>query len=277
MPPKLTATPSLPRRLPDWALRLLRRAATGKLTESDRLWSDPARIFRRAGIDPYLWQRQILESKCDKIIVLCARQTGKSLACAALALRTMLLEAPALVLVVSPSDRQSGEFVRKAKGFFYSLRGPEIPAAVADSTLQLHLANGSRLIGLPDSEGTVRCFSQVNLIFFEEASRVPDSLYHTCTPMLAASQGRRVALSTAFGRVGWFYQTWDHDLDWQRFSITADQCPHFTKEFLEGERSKMPDRWFQQEYFNAFLDPLDSVFRAEDIARLVDPNEKPIW
>jgi hypothetical protein len=201
---------------------------------------------------------------------------GKSLVCAALALRTMLLEAPALVLVVSPSDRQSGEFVRKAKSFYFLLRSSEVPHVVGNSALQFHLSNGSRLVGLPDSEGKIRGFSDVRLLFLEEASRVPDRLFHTCTPMLAVSHGRQVALSTACGKQGWYFDAWENDKSWHKENVTAEQCPRISRAFLEAEKQKMPERWFVQEYYNAFLDPSDSVFRQEDIDRLVDPSIKPL-
>jgi hypothetical protein len=181
-----------------------------------------------------------------------------------------------LVLVVSPSDRQSGEFVRKAKSFYYSLRGKEISAAVADSALQLHLANGSRLIGLPDSEGKIRGYSDVKLLFLEEASRVPDTLFHARTPMLAVSHGRQVALSTAFGKQGWYFDAWDHDPTWYKENITADQCPRISAEFLASEKRKMPERWYRQEFFNEFVDPVDSVFRFADIEAMVDPTAKSL-
>jgi hypothetical protein len=256
--------------------KLERILAAPTATLTAKLWTDPAAIFHQVGLMPDPWQERVLRSQADKIMILAARQVGKSLVCAALAVRTMLLEAPALVLVVSPSDRQSGEFVRKAKNFYYALRGNEIPAAVADSALQLHLANGSRLVGLPDSEAKIRGFSDVKLLIYEEASRVPDALFHTCTPMLAVSHGRMIALSTAFGRLGWYFDAWDHDQSWHKENVTADKCPRISAEFLAAEKKKMPERWWLQEYHNVFLDPEDSVFRHEDIEALVDPNAKSL-
>jgi hypothetical protein len=237
---------------------------------------DPAAVFREAGVSPDPWQERVLRSRAKQIIIVAARQTGKSFVCSALALRVMLLEAPALVLVVSPSDRQSGEFVRKAKSFYHSLHGPDVPRPIADSALQLHLENGSRLIGLPDSEGKIRGYSDVKLLFYEEAARVPDALYHCCTPMLAVARGRKVALSTAFGKTGWFWDKFDRDKGWEKYRITAEQCPRITKEFLEDEKRKMPERWFSQEYGCEFLDPMDSVFRSADIDAMVDPNIQPL-
>jgi hypothetical protein len=92
----------------------------------------------------------------------------------------------------------------------------------------------------------------------------------------AVSHGRQVALSTAFGKQGWYFDTWEKDQSWHKETVTADQCPRISRAFLEAEKNKMPERWFVQEYYNAFLDPLDSVFRQEDIDRLVDPSIKPL-
>jgi hypothetical protein len=151
-----------------------------------------------------------------------------------------------------------------------------VSQAIGNSALQLHLANGSRLIGLPDSEGKIRGYADVKLLFFEEASRVPDALYYACTPMLAVSHGRQVALSTAFGKHGWYFDAWSQDPSWHKENITADQCPRISGAFLEAEKHRMPERWFLQEYQNHFLDPMDSIFRQEDIDALVDPSIQPM-
>src|SRR5437667_4134403 len=97
---------------PAWAKSAWSLLGQPTATLMAKLWTDPTAIFRTARMIPDPWQERILRSQADKIMLLAARQVGKSIVCSALALRSMLLEAPALVLVVSPSDRQSGEFVR---------------------------------------------------------------------------------------------------------------------------------------------------------------------
>lgn len=82
----------------------------------------------------------------------------------------------------------------------------------------------------------------------------------------------QVALSTAYGKQGWYFDAWDNDPSWHKENITADQCPRISKEFLEAEKRKMPERLFLQEYTNQFLEPADSVFRWEDIEAMVDPT-----
>src|SRR5262249_47091354 len=202
MPPTVKPTPFSGPPLPGWALRLAMRATQGRLTTLDKLWSHPELILQRAGMTPDRWQTEVLRTRKAQVLLLCSRQVGKTLVAAALALRTALLEAPALVLVLTPSERQSSEFMRRIKELHEALRQPlnmagrvqsfyekqvaeagkdddyfRLPAKVRDSNLQLHLDNGSRIIGLPASEGRVRVYSSVALLLIDEASRVDDALY----------------------------------------------------------------------------------------------------
>lgn len=50
----------------------------------------------------------------------------------------------------------------------------------------------------------MRGYSAAALIVLDEAARVPDDLYSAVTPTLATSGGRIIAMSTLFGRRGWW-------------------------------------------------------------------------
>src|SRR5205823_14964600 len=122
----------------------------------------------------------------------------------------------------------------------------------AESALQLELANGSRIVALPGQEGTIRAYSSVRLLVVDEASRVPDALYYAVRPMLAVSRGRLVALSTPFGRRGWFHEAWHGAEAWERVKVTAHECPRISPAFLAEERRVLGERWFRQEYLTGF-------------------------
>src|SRR4051812_11036760 len=77
-----------------------------------RLRQDPANLMALAGMAPDPWQASLLRSRAPRTLLLCSRQSGKSQTAAALALREALLDAPALVLLLSPTQRQSGELFR---------------------------------------------------------------------------------------------------------------------------------------------------------------------
>src|SRR6516165_8793859 len=118
-PPPCSTSP-----LPGWACRLAARATQGRLTTLDKLWPYPELILQQAGLTPDRWQTEVLRTRKTQILLLCSRQVGKTLVAAALALRTALLEAPALVLVLTPSERQSSEFIRRIKELHEALRQP---------------------------------------------------------------------------------------------------------------------------------------------------------
>src|SRR5436190_12618094 len=95
--------------MPAWARELETRLLTGQPGPADRFWADPSRLMADAGMTPDPWQAELLCSDSPRILLLCSRQAGKSQTAAAIALRTALLEPDSLVLLLSPTLRQSGE------------------------------------------------------------------------------------------------------------------------------------------------------------------------
>ncbi len=241
----------------------------------DRLRADPAGVMTAGGLDPDPWQAGVLRSNAERTLLLCSRQAGKSSVSAALAVRTALLEPGSPVLLLSPSQRQSAELFRKVLDLYGALGRP-VPA-VRETALQLELANGSRVLSLPGTEGTVRGFSKVGLLIIDEAARVSDPLYYAVRPMLAVSRGRLVALSTPFGQRGWFHAEWTGTGQWDRVRVTADQVPRITKEFLAEERRALGDRWFNQEFCCSFESTIDAVFDYRDIQQALTNDVQPLF
>jgi hypothetical protein len=207
---------------------------------------DPSLILTARGIDPDPWQRSLLLCTDRQVLLNASRQSGKSTVVSALALHTALFTPDALVLLVSPSQRQSGEIFRKVLDAYNALGRPLPPRY--QTQLRLELANGSRVLCLPGREGTIRSFGGVNLLVLDEAARIPDDLYRSVRPMLAVSQGRLVALSTPFGQRGWFYDEWVGDGPWKKIQITWRDCPRIAPEFIAEETRAMGLSWVQQEY-----------------------------
>jgi hypothetical protein len=258
--------------------RVRAQAAAREHPALARLRLDPAEAMRAAGLRADDWQREVLSSQASRLLLLTTRQAGKSSTVAALALRTALLRPRATVLMLSPSEKQSAEVLRKAQDYYAALDRPIPTLRPRDSALKLELANGSRLLALPGNERTVRCYSAVTLLVVDEASRVPDPLYYSLRPMLATSGGQLVALSTPAGKRGWFYESWAGPEAWHRVCVPAERCPRIGAEFLAEERRVLGPRWYAQEYECSFEDLLGAAFRGEDIdAALADPTVKPLW
>jgi hypothetical protein len=209
-------------------------------------------------------------------MLLCSRQAGKSSVAAALAMQTALLDAPALVLLLSPSMRQSAELYRKCTDVNRALGRPV--AATAESALRVEFANGSRVISLPGrDDGSIRGFSAPKLVIIDEASRVPDALYFSVRPMLSISKGRLLTLSTPMGWRGWWYEAYQSKERWHRVHVTADQIPRITKEFLAEELEALGEAWFRQEYYCEFRDLIGACFRQEDIDACLSDDVQPLF
>lgn len=236
---------------------------------------DPALALVRQGLQPDPWQAALLRSTAQQTLLLCTRQAGKSTATAALATHTAVYEPGSLILIGSPSQRQSTELFRKVKLCYYALGN--VPGLLKDNERSLELANGSRIEALPENEATIRGFSSVRLLLLDEASRIADPYYYAVRPMLAVSGGRIVCLSTPFGKRGFFYQEFEHGgPSWQRVRIDASQCPRISAAFLEEERRRLGDWWFAQEYLCTFADAVDQVFSTQHIMAALQTDATPI-
>lgn len=236
---------------------------------------DPVLFARKLGLEPDPWQADLLRSPAKKLLLNCARQTGKSTVAAIMALHEALYKPPALVLLLSPSLRQSSELFRKVSGFYRALGKPVAPEL--ESALRVELENGSRIISLPGKEQTVRGFSGVSLLVVDEAARVPDELYFSVRPMLATSGGKLVLLSTPFGTRGFFFREWRDGTGWVKVKVTARECPRIPPEFLAEERHTLGGWWFRQEYECEFLDRETAAFTYDQVqaafAKEVEPWE----
>lgn len=221
-------------------------------------------------IQPDSWQQELLNAKPPSSLLLCSRQSGKSTVSASMALYEAIYNPGSLVLIVSRSYRQAEELFRKVKtGLKKTFILDKI---VRENQSGLELSTGSRILSLPGNEDTIRSFSSVSLLIIDEAAQVSDELYATVRPMLAISKGRIIALTTPYGKRGWFFNAWESGRDWYKVRITADECPRITKEFLETERNEIGEWWFRQEYFCEFVDTEDQLFTYDMISDAVSAD-----
>ena len=130
---------------------------------------DPSAILVTRGLAPDSWQRDFLFARDRQVLLNCSRQSGKSTVVSALALHAALFTPGGLVLLLSPSQRQSAEIFRKVHDAYVALNRP-VPA-VYESQLRLELANGARVLCLPGREETIRSFGGVTLLVLDEAAQ----------------------------------------------------------------------------------------------------------
>jgi hypothetical protein len=236
---------------------------------------DPVELAEAVGIRPDLWQTQVLRSTSSRLILNCARQSGKSTVVALLVLHTALFQPGSLVLLLSPGERQSGEIFRKVMDAYRRIGRPV--KALRENLLELELANGSRIIALPGQEHTVRGYSGAALLVVDEAARTADDLYRSVRPMLGVSHGRLALLSTPWGKRGFFYEEWQRRDRWDAYEIPASMCPRISADFLDEEQATLGPWWYRQEYECEFSDVTDQLFGLDLVRAAISDEVVPLF
>jgi len=228
-------------------------------------------IMHRLGLEPDDWQLQVLEGQHRRLLLNCSRQAGKSTVVAVLSLLTALTVPGAVILLLARSQRQSAELFRIVADACARLNAPGLKRRIAH---ELEFATGSRIVSLPCNADTIRGFSGVHMLVIDEAARVPDDLYRTVRPMLAATDGRLLCLSTPNGRHGFFWEAWAKGgADWTRLEVPAPRISRITPEFLAEERRCLGESWYRQEYECSF-EALEGLVYP-DFARQVSVAGEP--
>lgn len=236
-------------------------APVGDLGVSDiLLWAKQQFDF-----EPDELQARVLQSTARRGILKCSRQWGKSTVAALKALHTALRIEKATVLVMSPSGRQSKEFVGKVEEFVKAM-GLQVKRNRGND-MSVELPNGSRIVGIPGVEATMRGYSAVDLLIVDEAARVMDRQYYAAGPCLAVKNGAMWLLSTPFGARGFFWKEWERqDSGWEKIAATAEECARISPEFLAMEKQRIGLEWYRQEYLCEFVGVEGGSFREEWIA-----------
>jgi hypothetical protein len=223
---------------------------------------DPALWVRKIlGVEPLNWQEEFLRApRGVSILALTARQAGKTTTAAWAIANEALLVPGSLSVVVCPAQRQSAEAVRRVREAIIKA-GSKLEA---DNVNGLELTNGSRVLGLPGNDDSIRGLTVDGWIVADEAARLSNDLIAALRPMRARRPEARLAmLSTACSRTDPFWMAWDSDdPSWMRLKATADVVP-FDREFLEKERRALGEEAFKREYLGIPAGAQASPFTLE--------------
>ena len=221
-------------------------------------------------------QQPVLDCDAKRVIVLAARQVGKSTIAALRALYLAVHRPKSLICMVGPLGNQAGEILHRAREFAGQLGLPL--RGDGHNALSLQLPNGSRIVARPAVPDSLRSYSKAALLIIDEAAFVKEEAYRAVSPVLTAGQGSFWVISTPRGPEGLFADLWhDHQNGWTRFQLRADHCPRFTKEALAAERQLHGELSFAQEYQCRFLSHgLQLLTRDQIAAAIIEKLVPPI-
>jgi phage FluMu gp28-like protein len=228
---------------------------------------------------PWSYETELLRSSHLRTrVVRKSRQVGITTTIAHEAAWRAFTSPSRIILIVSPSLRQSEIVMRKiitvidANAFL-------IGQVSRKSRTEIMLTNGSRIICLPNNPDRFRGFTATE-VYLDEAAHFKNDepVLRVVRPMISASHGRMTIISTPSGKRGLFYNQYmmavnrrgtDHETKAFDF-FPSTISPLITKEFLLKEPLNLTELEFKQEYLGEFIEEADTYLPMELIHRCVD-------
>lgn len=237
---------------------------------------DPVAFGSTLSFDAEPWQRKLLRSPARRVLVRCSRQVGKTQTTSIKALHTARFNPGALVLIISPTQRQSDEMLLRIRTLHRATSGG-VAKLAKDSNTEMGMENGSRIVSLPGTEGTSRGFAGAKLIVLDEAARIEDDIFAAVLPMVA-SDGAIWALSTPWGRRGWFFNLHEQPGNgWERHKVTCYESGQYTPERIAEAKASVSSFVFASDYEVQFGDNDSQLFATENVRAAFTPTVTPLF
>jgi hypothetical protein len=258
---------------------------------------DPVKYLSSLGLEAFPWQEAALNPTLKRLIILTARQSGKSTIIGGKSIHKAKFYPNSLILIISPAQDQSKELMKKIEEFIS--RDPDLHDLKNDSAFEKQLHNGSRIVALPGTERSVRGYSGPKMIIVDEASRVEQKTYSATRPMMTGASTELILMSTPFGKQNFFHEEWFYGNRWTKIEVNIPwkvnsdilvprikeesfkrkraaqgikgfYSPRHVLEELEDELDSIGTAWFEQEYCCEFVDPEGTMFGYDAILKATD-------
>ncbi len=213
----------------------------------------------------WLAQRLAARADADTLLVIAARQTGKTSLAAAEVLRTALARSGTTSCVLAPTR----QFLRRAIDKLLLLADAIPGVEWKEQKSRFELGNGSTIecVSAESAAGeATRGLSIQATLWIDEAALVPEHAVRAARGCLLAGKGRVLITSTPVGR-NWLWREWNRDDPHvARVRFRAAECPFTNQQRLARERAELPPEVAAQELDAEFVDDLTLVF--PDTSRL---------
>lgn len=215
-------------------------------------------------------------------VIKMARQVGKSFVVSYWSVIRALSRDNHTIVVISPAERQSKQFVDKVKHHVRALRvtGIKFFEDTELKKLEVVFPNGSQITALPANPSGVRGFS--GDVIMDEAAHFEgnwEDIYRAVFPITTRKDYKLIAISTPLGKNDLFYYLWSIAEDnpkWFRYSLNIFEAVEKgldvdVEELRAGIKSETA---WRTEYLVEFVDQLDAVLPYEWIQACEVPKSE---
>ncbi len=218
------------------------------------------------GVETYYpWQKEIIEYEGD-VSIRGGRQTGKSEGVAEQIIARMRKYPGSRSLIISPSERQETYLWEKVK--------MRTQKKDWKKRVTLHyglMKNGSEMFKFPVGKTGIYLegLSSVDFLYVDEAIGMSEKAWDAILPMLAEPKSRGkgwiTLLSNTRGKSQFFKNSFKEGSGFKTYHISAEECPHISKEFLEKEKQRLGELFYTMLYLGEFVDFEFNYFNKEEL------------
>lgn len=239
------------------------------------LQTDPS-LFAKLLVNwqPFPYQQKLLADQSKRIVSCWGRQCGKTTTVAVKAIHYAYTNPNTTVLVASPSLRQSVIMLDRIQELientFILQQG-----VTKQIRTEIHLHNNSVIVALPCSENLLRGYTADQIICDEAAFMPEQTITQVMFPMLSATNGSAIFLSTPWGKNHFFYKACTRP-EYSVHHAKSTECPLITPEFLQEQKRILPDEIYRSEYLAEFTEAAHCFFPQDLIRTCIDPTLEQI-
>lgn len=238
--------------------------------KSNSLRLDVEALFADLGYEPHAGQVDIHRSLAMRRVLACGVRFGKSL-CAAMEGIAAAMEPKqrSVGWIVAPTyDLADKVFRELTVVVAEKLRHRIVSLREREKILVLrNLAGGLSEIRGKSADNPVSLLGEgLDWLIVDEAARLKPAIWEShLSQRLIDKEGWALLISTPRGK-GWFYDLFrrgqdDQEPDYASWNQPSWANPHLNRDLIEGERERVPERVFRQEYGGEFIEGAGSVFR----------------
>lgn len=229
------------------------------------------------GVEPYDYQKEVLDNENDRKAFVSGRQVGKSRTAAWMALHHALTHSNHEILITAPTQRQSSNLFKQIKTeMAESVIPSELWGTERETRTVLEFENGTNLYCLPtgDSGSTIRGYTADYLVV-DEAAFIEDEVFEQALmPMLATTDGSMTLLSTPMGDRGFLFNAFNDRLadDYYTKQVPSYRSPLVGDDFVSNQQKQLSNTAFKQEILGKFVENQNSFFPDELVENTVTKN-----
>jgi hypothetical protein len=238
---------------------------------------DPAYFAKEVlKIDLHEGQRQVIACDSKRICVLAGRKWGKSFMVIVKCLHLAITKANARILMVSTSERESKEMVKRTQ-IMIAQSGLLADCVVDENKSEIRFANGSEIFAVPCNFSTVRGYSNIDLVVLDEAGLVAGEMYDSIDPMgFCTPNSQIIYISTPFSKLHPFHDQYQrgkaqNNKDIKSFHFKTADNPHVPAAELKWLKENKPEVIWRRDYEAQFVGDTEGLFPEDLLMKCVRP------